>query len=73
MSECVRKFIDCVSKFAKNVIKGTSRDSEGELASKKKGCHSSGNQENLVDKETSHAAKKRVYDCATVASVFSSG
>ena len=60
VKKCNREFIDCVSECAKKRYKrkrSDDRSPESKLASKKKGRKSSGDQEDVVDKEASHPAK----------------
>ena len=75
VKKCNREFIDCLSECAKNVIKGKRSDdwsSESKLASKKKGRKSSGDQEDVVDKEATHPANKWFSDRSFASGVVDS-
>jgi len=74
VKKCNREFIDCVSECAKRCKRKRSdeRSSESKHALKKKGHQSSGDQEDVVDKEAMHAAKGQFSDRSSASGVVDS-
>ena len=74
VKKCNRGFINCVSECAKNVIKGNVPITGPQKANlrRRKNDVSSGDQEDVADKEASHPAKGRFSDRSFASGVVDS-